>query len=226
MLRSHIAEIKSYEGSLSPVEEGKIVGLLGLNGAGKSTLLRGLASVLSFDSGDVRLNDRSLRGDSLGYKSLIGFQPELPSLHPAMTVKEHLQFYGGLRGIHAHDLSKRIDQLLEELSLLPLTHSPCRELSQGESQRLSFAIATLHYPKLLLLDEPTRGLDPRQLAFLRSSLQQERSSRITVLSTHHLHEAKMLCDQIVILANGSVDVLDRELLDNDDRLERYFVQAV
>ncbi len=209
------------------VEMGKIVGLLGLNGAGKSTLLKGLSTVSTFDSGEISLEGVKLHEKPISYRSLVGYQPEIPSLQGAMTVKEHLRFYGKLRGLKGSDLQNRVEELLGELSLLHIQNSPCRELSQGESQRTSFAIATIHHPALLLLDEPTRGLDPQQLAFFRGTLKNEKSSRITLLSTHHLHEAEMLCDVIVILSNGTVEVIDRELIDTlPEKLEKYFIRQV
>lgn len=208
------------------LSKGSVIGLLGLNGAGKSTLLKGLAAIQPFDSGDVICDGYSLRSHPRQYCSIVGYQPEQPVISSTLTVQEQLTFTGKIRGINSKNLKQRIDDLLTILNLDHLRYAACSELSKGEAQRVSFALATIHNPALLLLDEPTSGLDPKQLAYFRNVLLFERSSRVVILSTHHLHEVETFCDKIYMLKGGKLEEIDRNDQYSSRRLEQHFIKAV
>lgn len=207
------------------LSHGDVLGLVGLNGAGKSTLIKGLAGVFPFSSGEVRCGDSSLAGDPLGYRMVVGYQPERPCLPEALTVLEYVSF---IRSICCHSSSgDRTDKLLHDLDLFPLRYSLCTELSKGEQQRVGFLAAVIHQPKLLLLDEPMSGLDPKQLLAFRRFVSAESDQRITILSTHLLSEIRAVCNKLLVIDRGQVKMFEEDLSHKDlAHLERYFVQAV
>ncbi len=187
------------------LQRGQVLGLLGVNGAGKSTTLSMVAGALRPDSGTIQLNGE----DFLEYPELasrlIGWLPERAPLWPELTVCEHLDAHGRLRGFKAKALRDARTAIIERLELQPLAHRLAGVLSQGQRQRLGLACALLHRPALLVLDEPANALDPVQVAALRSVIREQAASGTAViLSTHLLTEVTAVCDRVAILHEGTL----------------------
>lgn len=196
---------RAVEGLNLQLQRGQVLGLLGVNGAGKSTTLSMIAGALRPDSGTIQLNGE----DFLEYPELasrlIGWLPERAPLWPELTVGEHLDAHGRLRGLKGAALREARTAIIERLELQPLAHRLAGVLSQGQRQRLGLACALLHRPALLVLDEPANALDPVQAAALRSVIREQAASGTAViLSTHLLTEVTAVCDRVAILHEGSL----------------------
>lgn len=200
------------------IPAGQIVGLLGPNGAGKSTLMKILIGLWSADSGTVSAPSR------------IGYLPENNPLYEEMYVTEYLQFMasltsvspkGGLSGeAGLYSVSEAVSSLIDKVGLTPEKHKHIRELSKGYRQRVGLAQALLGDPQLLILDEPTTGLDPNQLVEIRSLIRSLGKDRTVILSTHIMQEVREMCDRVVILDHGTVKA---DLpIDQIDNLETLF----
>lgn len=188
------------------IPAGQIVGLLGPNGAGKSTMMKILIGLWNADSGKVSAPAR------------IGYLPENNPLYEEMYVTEYLQFMAGLSGIQ--DSKLKIQNLVELVGLSPEQHKHIRELSKGYRQRVGLAQALLGDPELLILDEPTTGLDPNQLVEIRSLIRALGKERTVILSTHIMQEVREMCDRVVILDHGAVKA--DQPIDQINDLEQLF----
>ena len=188
------------------IPEGQVLGLLGPNGAGKSTLMKILIGLWKADSGTVQV------------PANIGYLPENNPLYEEMYVVEYLQFMAGLEGIQ--NTEYRVQTLIERVGLTPEKHKHIRELSKGYRQRVGLAQALLGDPDLLILDEPTTGLDPNQLVEIRSLIRSLGRDRTVILSTHIMQEVREMCDRVVILDHGQVKA--DELIGNIPDLEQLF----
>ncbi len=191
------------------IPDGQVLGLLGPNGAGKSTLMKILIGLWRADSGQVSVPDS------------IGYLPENNPLYEEMYVAEYLQFMAGLTA-NASANANVINALIERVGLTPERHKHIRELSKGYRQRVGLAQALLGNPKLLILDEPTTGLDPNQLTEIRALIRELGKERTIILSTHIMQEVREMCDRVVILDHGVIkadkfvkDVEDLEALFHD-----------
>lgn len=171
------------------IPEGQVLGLLGPNGAGKSTLMKILIGLWKADSGTVQVPER------------IGYLPENNPLYEEMYVSEYLQFMAELTGIPGF---RDTETLIERVGLTPERHKHIRELSKGFRQRVGLAQALLGDPQLLILDEPTTGLDPNQLVEIRSLIRSLGKDRTVILSTHIMQEVREMCDRVVILDHGEI----------------------
>lgn len=176
------------------ISSGQVVGLLGPNGAGKSTLMKILIGLWLPDSGSVTAPDN------------IGYLPENNPLYEDMYVVEYLQFMAGLtmRGASRREQKERVETLIERVGLTPERNKHIRELSKGYRQRVGLAQALLGDPDLLILDEPTTGLDPNQLVDIRDLIRQVGRDRTVILSTHIMQEVREMCDRVLIIANGVI----------------------
>ena len=174
------------------IPEGQVLGLLGPNGAGKSTLMKILIGLWRADSGSVAVPER------------IGYLPENNPLYDEMYVAEYLQFMAGLTGVSESRDTDIIDDLIDRVGLTPERHKHIRELSKGYRQRVGLAQALLGNPQLLILDEPTTGLDPNQLVEIRSLIRDLGKERTVILSTHIMQEVSAMCDRVVILDHGEI----------------------
>ena len=195
------------------IPAGQIVGLLGPNGAGKSTLMKILIGLWSADSGTVQVPQR------------IGYLPENNPLYEDMYVSEYLEFMAGLTLPESHvhrtsDLRTSIDGLIELVGLSPERHKHIRELSKGYRQRVGLAQALLGDPQLLILDEPTTGLDPNQLVEIRALIKNLGKDRTVILSTHIMQEVREMCDRVIILDHGTIKA--DEPIEEIDNLEQLF----
>ncbi|WP_109127086.1 ABC transporter ATP-binding protein [Dyella sp. C11] len=185
------------------LDAGQVLGLLGVNGAGKSTTLAMIAGALTPDSGAIRLNGRDfIEHPELAQRG-IGWLPERAPLWPELTVLEHLDAHGRLRGLGGAALAKARQRIVERLELGALSRRLAGVLSQGQRQRLGLACALLHQPSLLVLDEPANALDPVQVASLRAVIREQAAAGTAViLSTHLLAEVTAACDRVAILHEG------------------------
>ena len=184
---------------------GQVLGLLGVNGAGKSTTLSMIAGALRPDRGSIQLNGADFPEQPELARQLIGWLPERAPLWAELTVSEHLDAHGRLRGLRGSALRQARAAIIERLQLQPLARRLAGVLSQGQRQRLGLACALLHRPALLVLDEPANALDPVQVAALRALIREEASSGTAViLSTHLLTEVTAVCDRVAILHEGSL----------------------
>ena len=191
------------------IPAGQIVGLLGPNGAGKSTLMKILIGLWSADSGTVSAPSR------------IGYLPENNPLYEEMYVTEYLQFMAKMTNDKCQ--MTNVDALIDKVGLTPECHKHIRELSKGYRQRVGLAQALLGDPELLILDEPTTGLDPNQLVEIRSLIRSLGKDRTVILSTHIMQEVREMCDRVVILDHGEIkaDKPINEIID----LEQLFIDS-
>ncbi|NLX82742.1 MAG: ABC transporter ATP-binding protein [Clostridiales bacterium] len=183
---------------------GEIVGLLGLNGAGKSTTMNILTGYLGFDKGSVVINGQDIQKKPLKAKAQIGYLPEQPAFYAGMQVREYLDFICDLKRIKP-DKKARKDHLLricKEVGLLEMQHRLIRNLSKGYRQRVSFAQALIGDPKVIILDEPTVGLDPSQVQEIRALIKRFGRDRTVLISSHILSEIKEMCSRVLVLRNG------------------------
>lgn len=172
------------------IPEGQVLGLLGPNGAGKSTLMKILIGLWKADSGEVKVPEH------------IGYLPENNPLYEQMYVAEYLRFMAKMTQID--DTKFKIDDLIERVGLTPERHKHIQELSKGYRQRVGLAQALLGDPQLLILDEPTTGLDPNQLVEIRALIRELGKERTVILSTHIMQEVREMCDRVVILDHGQI----------------------
>ncbi len=183
-------------------EPGSVLGLLGPNGAGKSTLMRILAGYLLPDSGTARICGADIFDDPIGVRRRIGYLPETFPVYPEMRVAEYLRFVADMRGIPARHRARAIDSALESCGIAETRHSLLGTLSRGYRQRVGLAQAILHDPPVLILDEPTAGLDPIQTAGIRELIRALGATRTVLFSTHILGEADAICSGILVLSGG------------------------
>jgi len=210
---------------------GEILGLLGPNGAGKTTTLRMLATVLRPTSGTAVVAGRSILEDPVGVRRSIGFLSGTTALYARLTPREILRFFGRLHGMEKETLEERIEELLSRLDLLEYASSRLERLSTGTQQKVNLARAVLHDPPVLILDEPTAGLDVLAAGTLMEFLEERRAAgRCILFSTHILSEVERLCDRIAIIYQGSLEAAGtlEELasLTGEEYLERIFLALV
>lgn len=184
------------------LQSGDRLGLLGVNGAGKSTLMQVLAGILAPDSGEVTLNGQRLDQGATSLRRQIGFLPQRVPAYSELTVTENLRWAGQLRGLNGRALSEAIEQTLQQVQLQPFANRLAGMLSAGMLQRLGLAQALLHQPALLILDEPTAGLDPLQTEQIRELLQALPADNSMIIATHLLEDVQQLCDRVILLDQG------------------------
>ena len=182
------------------VKPSSVHGFLGPNGAGKSTTMRIITGVISKTSGEVKVFDQDMSTSAYELKNLIGFLPENPPLYEDMTVVEYLRFMAKLRG---HD-SSSLDYVIERLDIKDVQNRLVGNLSRGYKQRVGFAQALVHNPKLIILDEPTLGLDPHAIVYMRELIQELSSDHTILLSSHQLSEVEKICDEVSFIKDGSI----------------------
>jgi ABC-2 type transport system ATP-binding protein len=186
------------------VGEREIVGILGPNGAGKTTTIRMLTGFLPPTRGTVSINGRDLLRDPLEARRDLGYLPENVALYPEMRVSEYLAYRGRLEGLKGAELRRRSGEAVERCLLSEVEGQVIGTLSKGYRQRVGLAMAILHQPKVLILDEPTVGLDPKQIIAIRELIRELGQERTLLLSTHILPEVELLCDRVVIFDGGRV----------------------
>ena len=190
------------------VEEGEILGFLGPNGAGKTTTMRILTGFLPATTGTARVAGYDVHDRSMEVRRRIGYLPETPPLYPGMTVEGFLHFVAQLKGISAGDRATRVNIALDRCGLSERRKSAIRKLSKGFRQRVGIAQAIVHDPPVIILDEPTVGLDPRQIIEVRELIKSLAGEHTIILSTHILPEVQMTCDRVAIVKRGQVVTTD------------------
>jgi len=195
---------------------GEIVGFLGPNGAGKSTLLRALSTYLEPTSGTIRIAGHDVRRDPLGARSQLGYLTEHNALYEAMRVDRMLEFAGRAQGLSVAQTRERIEWLVERCGIADVQKKRVRECSKGYRQRVGLAASLLHDPPVLLLDEPTHGLDPVQVGALREFLHELKDGRAILFSSHILAEVAAICDRVLILQQGKL-LCDARLSELEER---------
>jgi len=186
------------------VAQGEIVGLLGPNGAGKSTTMRILAGFLPATYGTARVAGHDVARESLEVRRRIGYMPENNPLYPEMRVVEYLRFRARLKGLRGRRARERVEMVLEQCGLTEVRRRLIGQLSKGYRQRVGLADALVHEPDLIILDEPTIGLDPHQIRSVRELIKSLAGRHTVLLSTHILPEAEMICHRMLILWDGQV----------------------
>ena len=204
-----VSELTKYYGARKAVgpltfriEQGEVVGLLGLNGAGKTTTLRMLSTDLLPTSGDMKVDGVDLVDTPEQIREKIGYLPDRPPLYGEMTVREYLTFAAKLRA--TANVKKRVDEVIDITDVGEYADERIDTLSHGFRQRVGISQAIVHKPKLLLLDEPISGLDPRQIVEMRDLIRSLRGEHTTVLSSHILSEIEETCDRILVIRNGEI----------------------
>lgn len=199
---------KSF-GSLKAVDElsfsvpqGQILGFLGPNGAGKSTTMKMLSCFIPPTRGTARVNGCDIVADSVGVRRVLGYLPESAPAYGEMTVREFLSFVAEMRGLGGRKLVDAIDRVVELCFLSTVLHQTVETLSKGYRHRVGFAQALIHDPPVLILDEPTDGLDPNQKYEVRSLIRSMGSDKTIILSTHILEEVEAVCSRVIIIADG------------------------
>ena len=190
------------------VEPGEILGFLGPNGAGKTTTMRILTGYLPATEGRARIAGFDVFDEPIEAKRRTGYLPETPPLYPEMTVGEYLQFVARINGIAAGDRAARVGAAMERTSVTDMAERYCGTLSKGYRQRVGLAQALLHEPDVLILDEPTAGLDPRQIIETRRLVTELAGDHTVILSTHILPEVSQTCQRVVIINRGRVVAVD------------------
>jgi len=190
------------------IGSGEVVGFLGPNGAGKSTLMRILTTYLSPDEGSAMVNGHDVKAEPIKVKRSVGYLPENNPLYSDLYVKEYLSFQCGI-----HKTGRqRIDEVVEQVGLRDHASKKISQLSKGYKQRVGLAAALLHDPEVLILDEPTTGLDPNQLAEIRELIRGIGKAKTILLSTHIMQEVEAMCDRVLIINKGTL-VTDKKLKD-------------
>src|SRR5438445_10013502 len=190
------------------VARGEIVGLLGPTGAGKSTTMRILACYLPATSGTVRIAGLDVFRQSDEVRRRIGYMPENNPLHQDLRVREYLKFRARLKGLSRQRSRERADVVMEQCGLTDVGRRIIGQLSKGYRQRVGLADALVHDPELIILDEPTIGLDPSQLRAVRQLIKSLGNTHTVLISTHILPEAEMMCSRLVIIYNGKIVAAD------------------
>ncbi len=190
------------------VEPGEIVGFLGPNGAGKSTTMRILSGYMPATSGSASVAGFDVFRQSLDVRRSVGYMPEMAPLYTDMKVKEYLSFRAELRGLSGGTMRRRVSEVMEQTGVSDMRRRLIGNLSKGYRQRVALADALVHKPALLILDEPTNGLDPVQIRHVRDLLRSLKSHHTVLLSTHILHEVEQTCDRVIMIHQGRIRAND------------------
>ena len=182
------------------INSNEIIGLLGPNGAGKSTLMKSIVGSVKIDEGEIIFNGKDIRDDEITAKKNVGFLPENNPLYDEMYVREYLCFIANL-----HHISKeRIEEVIELVGITPEKSKKISQLSKGYQQRVGLAQAILHSPDLLILDEPTNGLDPNQIIEIRNVIKEIGREKTVILSTHIMQEVEAICSRVILIHEGNI----------------------
>ena len=208
-------------------QKGEIVGFLGPNGAGKTTTMRIITGFLPATAGTVKVEGFDIFDDAHEVRKRIGYLPESPPLYADMTVTSYLEFVGRIKGLTRAALPEAVDRALQRCGLTEVHRRVLGHLSKGFRQRVGLAQALIHEPGVLVLDEPTIGLDPRQIREILSLVKELAGERTVILSTHILQEVVQICRKVVIINEGHVVIEDQiETLTRGASLEEVFMSAI
>ena len=203
-LSKSYGRIHALSGVSFRIEPGEVIGLLGPNGAGKTTLMKILTGYLEPDAGDVRVHGIDVIADPLGAQRRIGYLPESAPLYGEMLVQEYLEMMAALRGVAVERRHSRMRDVIRACGLADRVVQPISTLSKGYRQRVGLAQAIIHEPDILILDEPTTGLDPTQIVEIRDLVKQLATRSTVLLSTHILSEVEATCERVLVIMQGEL----------------------
>lgn len=195
------------------LKRGEITGFLGPNGAGKSTTMKMITGSLVPTSGEIQINGINILKNPISAQKIIGYLPEHNPLYLEMYVREYLRFMAGL---YKNTPKSRIEEVIEITGLTPESNKKIEQLSKGFRQRVGLASALIHDPEILILDEPTTGLDPNQLVEIRNIIKELGKNKIVLLSSHIMQEIQAVCDRVIVLHKGNI-VLDKKMTELQNR---------
>jgi len=216
-------EQKAIDGISFSVQRGEIVGFLGPNGAGKSTTMKILTGCLKPSEGQAFLNGIDVNAEPLRTKSITGYLPESNPLYGDMYIREYLSFIADIH--HLPEKKKKISESINRVGLLPEAGKKITELSKGYKQRVGLAAALIHNPEVLILDEPTTGLDPNQIVEIRDVIKNYGRDRTVLFSSHILQEVEAICDRVIIINQGKI-IADDNLGDLRREQKGKFIKVV
>jgi len=191
------------------VEKGQILGFLGPNGAGKSTTMNIITGYTSATEGTVTINGLDIFEEPEEVKKMIGYLPEFPPLYPDMTVREYLSFVAELKKVEKSKRKQMIEDIMEDTKITPMADRLIKHLSKGYKQRVGLAQAIMGYPELIILDEPTVGLDPKQIIEIRDLIKELSNNHTVILSSHIMQEVSAVCDTVMIIDRGKLILSDK-----------------
>ncbi len=198
------------------IDSGKIYGFLGPNGAGKTTTMNIITGCLAATEGTVTVDGHDIFDEPIEAKKCIGYLPEMPPLYPDMTVLDYLRFVAEAKGIAGKEITAEVERVMKKTDITKMQKRLIKNLSKGYKQRVGLAQAILGNPKVIILDEPTVGLDPQQLIEIRDLIRELGRNRTVMLSSHIMQEISAVCDTLIIIANGKLVAED-----TPENLERY-----
>ena len=222
-----VKEVSKYYGEQAAldsvsfeVKKGEIVGFLGPNGAGKSTLMKIITTYLNADKGLVNVCSENVEEDTISIRQKVGYLAEHNPLYLEMYIKEYLSFIADIYGCS----KERVKEMIDLTGLTPEQHKKIGELSKGYRQRVGLAAALIHNPEVLILDEPTTGLDPNQLVEIRNLIRESGKNKTVMLSTHIMQEVEKMCNRVIIVNKGKIvaDEMLSSLKERNIDLETYF----
>ena len=190
------------------IEEGFVYGLLGPNGAGKSTTMNAITGYIAPTCGSILINGIDIQKKPREAKKHIGYLPEIPPLYPDMTVREYLDFTAELKGVDKKIRKEQLEKIMEKVMISDVSKRLIRNLSKGYRQRVGLASAIIGYPDIIILDEPTVGLDPKQITEIRELIKSLAKEHTVILSSHILSEVQAVCDKILIISQGKLVAMD------------------
>ena len=203
-LRKTFDDFVAVEDVSLHVNAGEIFGLVGPNGAGKTTTIRMLSGLLHPDAGQIRINGQPFNASNWQDRAQLGVVPQELAVYPDLTALENLRFFAQLYGVHGAEMRRRIGQVLDATALVEHADGLVKTFSGGMKRRLNFGVAMLHKPKLLILDEPTVGVDPQSRSHLLDSVTKLGSDVGVIYTSHYMEEVESLCDRIAIMDHGKI----------------------
>jgi len=207
-LTKHYGPRRAINNLSFQIAQGEVVGFLGPNGAGKSTTLNILSCILPASSGTARIMGHDTFEHSLEIRKKIGYLPETPPLYQDMNVRDYLKFAAQVRGVSGKQITSAVERVIGKCSLADVSHRIIGRLSKGYQQRVGLAQAMVHDPDILILDEPTVGLDPIQIIEIRKLIQELAASHTIILSSHILPEITQICQRVIIINEGEIAAVD------------------
>ena len=209
------------------IRKGEVVGFLGPNGSGKTTTMRMLTSFYTPDAGYINVNGLDTQDDDIATRRHIGYLPENNPLYGELLVRDYLAFVANLRGMSSAAKKENLDQTLEEAGLTEVYYRPISQLSKGYKQRVGLAQAILHRPSILVLDEPTEGLDPNQRMTMRDLIKSLGKDRTVLLSTHVMQEVENTCERVLVINRGRLiaDSPVKDLLKQAEGMRAVYVEV-
>lgn len=203
-LQKRFGKLEAVKGISFTVTKGEVLGFLGPNGAGKSTTMRMITGFLPPTAGTASISGHDIVKEPVEAKKCLGYLPEAAPSYRAMTVADYLKFIAEIRGYHGAEARERVETAIEKARLQPVVHKTIETLSKGYRQRACFAQAILHDPPVLIMDEPTDGLDPNQKFTVREMIRDMAAEKAIVISTHILEEVDAVCTRAIVIADGEI----------------------